>query len=480
VRPARLWGAAGFRLVLLYAAVFAASSAVLFIVVHWGTVGVIRRQLTDAVAGDFAALAEVERSGGTDALVRLLRRRETDAAGRPGTRYGLFDAGGRRIAGDLPAPAAEGWLEVETDGKGAEAEDVYLLLRAGRLPGGVLLVVARDAGQVREAEELLLGAFLWAGGATLLLGLGGGIVVARGFLRRVDAIAATAEAIARGELDRRVPVHVARPTSGDEMDRLAAAINAMLDRIRDLMGELQHASSAIAHDLRTPLARLRQGLEDARTRAATPADYEAAIDAAIAETDAVLRSFAALLRIAQVESGSRRAGFACVDLSVIADGVAEAYGPSVEDSGRHFATEVTPGIAVQGDQELLTQMLSNLLENAIRHTPQGSHITVRLTGISGPGTAPVLMVEDDGSGIPQADRSRVLRRFHRLDPSRPDGGSGLGLALVAAVVVLHGAALELGAAMPDGRGLRVAVRFPARAISVASAEKRTTDDKRGT
>lgn len=457
---ARLRGSSGFRLALLYAAVFTLSSAVLFGVVHWATVGALRQQTGDAVDADLAALLRVGRDdGGPTAgrLARALAGPENAEAPRPGSRYAVVDAAGRRLAGDLPLPppatVAGGWFEVQGGSEDAE----ILLGRVVALPGGGALVAARDATRLDETADLIENAFLWAGGAMLLLGLGGGLVVARGFLRRVDAIAATAEAIGRGELDRRVPVRGAAAPA-DEMDRLGAAINAMLDRIRDLMGELRHASSAIAHDLRTPLARLRQGLEAARARAATPAEYEAAVEAAVAETDAILRVFAALLRIAQVEAGARRAAFAPVDLSAVASELAEAYAPSAEDSGRALAAHVEPGAAVNGDRELLMQALANLLENALRHTPPGTAIAVRVAR-PGAGGAPVLAVEDDGPGVPPEARAQVLRRFHRLDPSRSDGGSGLGLALVAAVAALHEAELDLSEG-PGGRGLMVSLRFP--------------------
>ena len=457
---ARLRGSSGFRLTLLHTAVFILSSAVLFSVVHWATVGALRQQISDAVDADLAVLLRIGRGDGEPTAGRLaqaLGGREGAEAPRPGSRYAVVDAAGQRLAGDLPLPppaVASGWFEVQGEGEDAEV----LLGRVVALPGGGALATARDATRLDETADLVENAFLWAGGAVLLLGLGGGLFVARGFLRHVDAIAATAEAIGRGELDRRVPVR-GGAAPADEMDRLGAAINAMLDRIRDLMGELRHASSAIAHDLRTPLARLRQGLEAARARAASPAEYEAAVEAAIAETDAILRAFAALLRIAQVEAGARRSDFAPVDLSAVGSELAEAYAPSAEDSGRTLAADVEPGNVVNGDRELLMQALANLLENVLRHTPPGTAITVRVAR-PGAGAAPELVVEDDGPGIPPEARAQVLRRFHRLDPSRSDGGSGLGLALVAAVAALHEAELGLSDG-PGGRGLRVALRFPA-------------------
>ncbi|MDJ0390292.1 HAMP domain-containing sensor histidine kinase [Roseomonas sp. E05] len=461
VSLARLRNSSGVRLALLYAAVFVLSSVVLFVLVHWVTVGALRQQISNAVAADIADLLQGgESHGGTTAegLARILAGQEGAERLRSGLRFAVEDAAGRRLAGDLPAlprRAADGWFESQDEGQ--DEDQSALLGRAVPLPDGGLLAVARDATSLDETADLIEGAFFWAGGVMLLLGLGGGVLVAHGFLRRVDAIAATAEAIAHGALERRVPVRATGPA--DEMDRLGGAINAMLDRIRDLMEELRHASAAIAHDLRTPLARLRQGLEAARDGAATPEAYRAAMDAALAETDAILRSFAALLRIAQVEAGARRAAFAPVDLSAIATDLAEAYGPSAEDGGRTLTTAIAPGVTVRGDRELLMQALANLLENALRHTPPGTVIRVRVPGARLP-AGPALVVEDDGPGIPPEARAQVLRPFHRLDPSRSDGGSGLGLALVAAVAKLHDAALELGATGQEGRGLRVTLRFP--------------------
>ncbi|TCZ61035.1 sensor histidine kinase [Roseicella aquatilis] len=462
-RLARLPTFSGFRLALLYTAVFILSAAVLFGVVHWATVGALRQQISDAVDADVAALLRFGRQDGeltAGRLAQVLAEGERVEALHPDLHYAVVDAAGRRLAGNmahLPSTQASGAFEV-----GGEEEDgeEALLGAVVVLPGGAL-VVARDAARLDQTADLVENAFLWAGGAMLVLGLGGGLLVSHGFLRRVDAIAVTAEAIARGDLDRRVPVR--SDPSDDEMDRLGAAINAMLDRIRDLMEELRHANSAIAHDLRTPLARLRQGLDAARLRATVPAEYETAIDAAISETDAILRSFAALLRIAQVEAGARRSAFAAVDLSTVASELAEAYGPAAEDAGHKLMTRIDSAVLVRGDRDLLMQALANLLENALRHTPEETRIVVAVTR-PGAGEGPTLAVEDDGPGVPPAARRQVLQRFHRLDPSRSDGGNGLGLALVAAVAALHEADLSLSDGV-GGRGLRVALRFPAAGMS---------------
>lgn len=243
--------------------------------------------------------------------------------------------------------------------------------------------------------------------------------------------------------------------TGDDLDRLAGTLNRMLDRIGVLMDSLRQVSSDVAHDLRTPLSRLRQRLEGALTSAGSVAEYQAAVEAAVAEAESLLETFSALLRIAQVEGGSPRSGFRDVDLSGVVEAVVDAFLPDAEDGGRALVSDVAPNVAMRGDQELLTQMLANLAENALRHTPAGTRILVRL-GEGGDG--PLLEVEDNGPGVPEEDRARILRRFYRGERSRTTAGSGLGLSLVAAVAELHDAALLLDDARP---GLRISITFPA-------------------
>jgi signal transduction histidine kinase len=248
-------------------------------------------------------------------------------------------------------------------------------------------------------------------------------------------------AVQNGDLDRRL----VERTGGDEFDRLAGRINATLDRLQALMAALREVTDDIAHDLRTPLTRLRQRLDEAAREPTVEA-----IAAAQAEADRLLDIFAALLRIAQVESGTQRAGFTTVDLSTIAESVAEVYAPAAEDREQTLATEIAPGVMLTGDPALLTQMLANLVENAVRHGRAGGRICLALT-------AEELCVTDDGSGIPEAEREKVFQRFHRLDASRSTPGSGLGLALVRAVADLHGMTIVLEDAAP---GLRVRIALP--------------------
>jgi len=243
--------------------------------------------------------------------------------------------------------------------------------------------------------------------------------------------------------------------TGDDLDRLAGTLNRMLDRIGALMDSLRQVSSDVAHDLRTPLSRLYQRLEDARMHALSVPEYEAAVEGAVHEAEGLLDTFSALLRIAQVEGASPRAGFRDVDLSAIAEAVADAYLLDAEDAGHRLTAAVAPGIVVRGDQELLTQAAANLVENALRHTLPGARISLRLSGDAAFGAC--LVVEDDGPGVDPRDLPRLTHRFYRGERSRTSPGNGLGLSLVAAVTELHGATLELENAAP---GLRAVLRFP--------------------
>jgi signal transduction histidine kinase len=231
----------------------------------------------------------------------------------------------------------------------------------------------------------------------------------------------------------------------------------MLDRIVGLMENLRQVSNDVAHDLRTPLSRLRQDLEEAQKRELTAPELKRVIEGAVAEADVLLETFSALLRIAQIEAGIRRSAFRAVDLSDVLRTVAEAYLPAVEESGRALRTEIADGVQVDGDRGLLSQLLVNLVENALRHTPAGTTITLRL---SRQPAGALAEVADTGTGIPADERAKVFRRFYRLERSRTTPGSGLGLSTVAAIVELHHAAIEL---LDNAPGLRVVIRFPARA-----------------
>ena len=262
-----------------------------------------------------------------------------------------------------------------------------------------------------------------------------------------------------GDLDRRLPTTTGdRSRSGDEFDRLATNLNIMLDRIEVLVKGLRQVSTDIAHDLRTPLGRLRRTLELARDSALVDPKSAVApvIDQAIEEADALLATFGALLRIAQIEAGASRRGFGPVDLSAVLEAVLEVYAPAAEEKSQNLTRRIPAGIVVLGDRALLTQMLANLVENAIRHSPSDAHIDVALRAADNR-EGPEVAIKDDGPGIPEAERDKVFRRFYRLDASRSAPGNGLGLALVAAAADLHGATIRLFDNPP--RGLRVVLTF---------------------
>jgi len=455
----RLLRATSFRLAALYVGLFAISALVLAAAVFLVTRSAIQQQMQDRIAAEVVFLREEFRTGGLDRLLAVVRAR---GRGESALDYLVQDSKGTRLAGEM-APVRglrTGWATVEVS---EPSEDEGKLQRVRELVtdlgGGVRLAVGDDLGRVADVEEAIATAFLWTMGLAALLGIGGGVLLSRAFLKRVDAIARTAEAIIGGDLARRVPVR----GTGDDLDRLAGTLNRMLDRIGALMDSLRQVSSDVAHDLRTPLSRLYQRLEEARAYARSAPEYEAAIDGALAEAEGLLGTFSALLRIAQVEGASRLAAFGTVDLSAVAEAVADAYRPDAEEAGHHVAIEASPGIVVHGDQELLTQVIANLVENALRHTPKGTRIVVHLARDGAAGAR--LSVEDNGPGASAEDLPRLTHRFYRGERSRTTPGNGLGLSLVAAVADLHGARLRLEDAEP---GLRVSLLFPALPPSVVA------------
>lgn len=431
-----------FRVTLLHLLLTIAGTALVGGVAWWVTAGFAARQAAQEIERGMGVLLQSGALSGPRGIALSIEARI--AADRAGTEYYLLAApGGQRIAGNLSAvPREPGWREGTI--RRADGTEAPVLMLAAPLPGGGALVVGRDLEAVRALEQRLLGGAVWVGGAVLLLGLLGGLLIGRGVARRAAGMEAALAAVQAGDLGRRLAV---RP-AGDEFDRLAARINATLDRLQALMAALREVTDDIAHDLRTPLTRLRQRLD-----AAADSPSAEAIAAAQAEADGLLEIFAALLRIAQVESGTQRAGFTRVDLSAIAESVAEVYAPAAEERGQRLSAEIAPGVTIEGDPALLTQMLANIVENAVRHGREGGRIAIALTPRE-------VTVTDDGPGIPEAERERVFRRFHRLDSARSTPGSGLGLALVRAVATLHGMAVMLEDAGP---GLRVRVALPATA-----------------
>ncbi|HKJ94724.1 MAG TPA: HAMP domain-containing sensor histidine kinase [Gammaproteobacteria bacterium] len=450
----RVLRTSSFHLAATFAGVFCLSAGLLLALVYVTATRAMREQVMDSVRNVAADLVAQDRETGVLTVVDTIGDRVAVGDGDTGNVYLLETASGDRLAGNLaPMAPFKGWRELgpvaDAPTSGGDLDAGTLVLGVA-LPDGSFLAVGQSTDPIEEVQEAILGVLIWGLVATVGLALVGGTVVSVRFLRRIDAVNRTARSIVGGNLDERVP---SRGT-GDEFDRLAANVNGMLDRIQSLMDRLRQVSNDIAHDLRTPLTRLQQRLERTRHESRTLADYRAATEAALAEADGLLKTFSALLRIAQIEAGTRRAGFAILDPAQTLEPVVEAYEAVAEEAGISLTASITPNLSVRGDRELLTQMFVNLVENAIRHTAVGTRIDVRIERRDG---AVKLVVADDGVGIPEDEYRRVLERFVRLDRSRTSPGSGLGLALVAAVVELHGADLQLGDSRP---GLSVTVTFP--------------------
>jgi signal transduction histidine kinase len=432
----RILRSASFRLPLIYAVLFVLSAGALFITVYWTATAAMQADMAAVLRTEAYQLAEIHRQSGLAGLAQQIRRR-LDFRTR-GPIFYLLQAPNRRVVvGNLPGmPPIEGVVDFVPQTDEPDIQTSKLTGFGLTLSDGSFLLVAQDADRLIEMQHAIARAFVWASGLALLLAVAGGALIGTSFLRRIDTITRTSLAIMEGDLSARIPVR----GTYDEIDQLVSSLNAMLSRIQQLMDGLRQVSSDIAHDLRTPLGRLRQHLEDARERATTTADYDAATDAAIEEADELLETFSALLRIAQVEAGAQKRGFAEVDLSDLVKSVGEAYQPAAEDSEHTLDYQIEDGISLTGDRQLLAQMISNLVENALRHTQAGSTVSLVLRK-AGPGFE--IEVADNGPGIPETEHERVFDRFYRLDRSRSTSGSGLGLALVKAIAGLHGLTIRL-------------------------------------
>ena len=439
-------------MVAWYAAVFGASVAILLGVVYWIAMAAVEQQLDDSVLRESRLLADVYATRGREALERGINRR-TNELSSPRRYYLLQDAAGHFVAGNLsPMPPREGRFVMLVQETGPDAHKDTgpdsMVAQGWRLSAGEFLLVGENRYRLVKTKEAIISAVGWGTAITVLLALGGGVVLAVGYLRRIEEVNRAIRSIMDGDFSQRVPTRGGR----DEMEHLSANLNAMLERIQALMESLKRVSDDIAHDLRTPLSRLRQRLESARS-SVHAGSHAVVIEQSIAEVDAILDTFTALLRIAQIESGTRRAAFARVNLSHVLTTVVETYAAVAEDRGHRMQAGIDPGTMVQGDRELILQMAANLVENAIQHMAPGGIITLQLSDEAG---VPVFRVRDTGSGIPADERAKVFRRFYRLEQNRTTPGNGLGLALVKAVVELHGASIELS---DDNPGLCVTVRF---------------------
>ena len=441
----------------MFAVLFAASALALVLFLFVSTARLLNQQVEASIRADARSLSERWREGGPVPLLEAIRDRLTENPDRDAI-YLLTDAAGQRLAGNLRAwpagvdePAA--WYELPIQRGG-----VQTLARVQRfdLPGGLRLLIGRDV-QTRAAVRDLLGrTLLWTLGLAVLLGIAGALAIQRLIGRMLAGVADTAAAIQAGDVSRRVRVR----GRGDEIDRLAETVNAMLDRMGRLMDGVRQVSNSIAHDLRTPITRARARLEDASSHAADVAGLRTAVDRAVVDLDGVVDVFRALLRIAEIEAGGSRSGFAPVDVTPLLADLAELYGATAEERGLTLdAAELAglPTLMLQGDRTLVQQAVANLLDNAIKFCRPGG--TVRVQAEADPATVRIV-VADEGPGIPPADRARVTERFFRGESARSTPGAGLGLALVHAVAQLHGGRLVLAdAGLGNPPGLRATLEL---------------------
>jgi signal transduction histidine kinase len=437
---------AAYRIAIANFAVFAIGLALLGVVVFEAMHMSFSKQLDAMLADEAQTLVTEYRSGGDADLAEAITTRER--AGSPaGMFYAVFDSSGRRIHGGLEAKAPPaGFHDIKFVDRGEGGDRARGL--AIDLSPDERLVIAADGDWIEKIDHTVITVFAIAFIAACLFGLVGAAVLGSYLRLRLRSLSSAAEAIIGGQVRRRMPVSA----RGDEFDELAATLNRMLDRIEGLLENLRQVSSDVAHDLRTPLARLRTRLEEGLRRGGNGGRQ--VIEDSIARVDDVLSLFAAILRIAEVEAGESRRRFASVDLSALVSELAESYAPAFQDGGRSLLCSVEPGIVVTGDRELLAQATINLLDNAARHTPQETIVQLALNAST---TIAFLQVIDNGKGVPERDLSRIVNRFARVDESRNSAGHGLGLNLVCAIASLHGGRLIFRNVRP---GLSATVELP--------------------
>ncbi|MEX1059813.1 MAG: HAMP domain-containing sensor histidine kinase [Methyloceanibacter sp.] len=458
----KLFRTTTFRLSLTYLALFSAAAIVAIAYIYWNTTVLLSRQLNQTIDAELKGLAEQYRAGGLEQLVRTVAER----SGTPGNSlYLVADSEGRRLAGNLSAVSPDLWNSL------GPVEFVYRRPAPGgvenrlafanvfRLPSGYRLIVGRDIEDRRELARMVRSAMLWGLGVMAVFGIGGGYWVSRKLLARIDTLAATTRTIMEGDLAGRLPI----AGSGDELDRLSDSLNLMLARIEQLMAGLREVSDNIAHDLKTPLSRLRNRVEAALREPYGEPVYREALERTIEEADGLIKTFNALLSIARIEAGAGGESRETLDVSALLRDVAELYEPVAEERGLVLKAEAEAPIFIRADRQLLGQAVANLIDNAIKYgTTEGAPGATGAkpeveVSAKAKGTIAEIMVTDRGPGVPVSDRERVLDRFVRLEASRSEPGSGLGLSLVAAVARLHGGSLRLEDNAP---GLRVILALP--------------------
>lgn len=433
--------------------------------IYWQTNVLLSRQLEQTIEAEIQGLAEQYRAGGITNLAKTVANRSLT----PGNSlYLVTDKDGDRITGNLTSVSRDLWdsvgrVEFVYSRPGQRGPESRLaLVSVFRLQGGFRLLVGRDIEDRRVFERIVRSAFVLGLGFMALVGLGGGWLVSRSLLARVDAVSATSRTIMEGDLSRRVPV----TGSGDELDRLSENLNAMLERIEQLMMGMREVSDNIAHDLKTPLNRMRNRAEAALREKGGEA-YRETLESIIEEADDLIKTFNGLLSIARLEAGTAGDAREDVDVAELIRDVVELYEPAAEDQGISLTAQSEPDIRLQADRQLIGQALANLIDNAIKYGASADKSTIEVSAAQVP-DAVEISVADHGPGIAEKDRTRVLKRFVRLEESRSRPGSGLGLSLVSAVAHLHGGEVRLEDNKP---GLRAVLSLPVKTPQNDKAKK---------
>jgi len=438
MKTAELLRSSSFRLSLVYMVLFAGSVLLLLGFIYWATVGYMARQTDATIEAEITGLAEQYRVGGLGKLITILQERvERDPDSS--SVYLLATPAYKPLAGNIDAwpdveTGSDGWLTFAFKDTRAGGRVFQARARPFVLTGGLHLLVGRDMRELDAARQLIIRALVWGMVLTLALALAGSIIMSRSMLGRIERINQASREIMAGDLQRRIET----TGSNDEFDQLAISLNAMLDEIERLMDGIRHVTDNVAHDLRTPLTRLRTRLEQLQADLDQDNPNIAYVESSIADADQLLATFGALLRIARIEAGGVKTNIARVDLAALVQDAAELYDAVAEEKQVLIDMQLEAKPLVQGDRDLLFQAIINLLDNAIKYSPRAGRIMLQLSQHH---HSPVLSIADNGPGIPVEERDKVLQRFYRMDRSRSQHGSGLGLSLVAAVARMHNATL---------------------------------------
>ena len=445
-----------FKLALIAIGLFGLIVSAIFAYVYVSTTAYVRSRSDRTIMLEYSSLRGAYQRSGRDGLLSLIKQRIADQSFSDNV-YVLADASSAVVGGNLQlwpptVTAANGWAEFRAPQRSRD-ETSRPLIRAmvGTFPAGDRLLVGRDISDLDHFTDLMKAAVISGAALIFVLAAMASILVSRRTVGRIESINATSRAIMLSGLDKRIPLR----GSNDEWDLVAENLNLMLDRIETLMGEIKQVSDNVAHDLRTPLTRMRGRLEKAYHGERNANDDQWLVGETIADLDAVLAMFLSITRIAQIETQARQDAFRTVNLAEIASEVVELYDAAAEQDGTHLAVIGESEVLATGDRDLIFDAIANLVDNAIKHGRPGGHVVVSVESIEG---KPVVSIADDGTGIPPDQYEHVFKRFYRLEHSRYTPGNGLGLSLVAAVARLHGAKIEL---LDNSPGLKVKLWFSA-------------------